>query len=136
MLPALCLLLAACGSGPATADADLPKGNALPPPDLELLPESEEARPTDGWLGRWTGVEGTYLDIAARDDGGYALTMQYTLDQSGTFAGRAEGEAILFERDGRTERLRPGTGEETGMKWLLDKRDCLVVREGEGYCRD
>jgi hypothetical protein len=27
-------------------------------------------------------------------------------------------------------------GARTGMKWLADKRDCLTVAFGEGYCRD
>ena len=39
-------------------------------------------------------------------------------------------------RDGVRESLRPGSGVETGMKWLQDKSDCLVVKPGEGYCRE
>ncbi len=29
-----------------------------------------------------------------------------------------------------------GERERTGMKWLLEKRNCLVIKQGEGFCRD
>jgi hypothetical protein len=37
----------------------------------------------------------------------------------------------------RLERTRTGTdGDGTGMKWLADREDCLVVTAGsEGFCR-
>jgi len=41
-----------------------------------------------------------------------------------------------FERDGLQESIRPTNGDETGMKWLAGKKNCLTVRPGEGYCRD
>jgi hypothetical protein len=31
--------------------------------------------------------------------------------------------------------LRATDGAGTGMKWLADKTDCLVVAPGEGFCR-
>ncbi|NJC33758.1 hypothetical protein GGR88_001232 [Sphingomonas jejuensis] len=146
---AMLLLLAACSgsSDPnATADADtLPPANALPPPDIEEVPPSEtelvggsgeRARPTDDWVGRWVGVEGLVLNVAARPDGDYDLAMTWSLDDSGTFVGRPDGDSIVFERGGETRRLRAGTGADTGLKWLADKRDCLYVEPGEGYCRD
>ena len=34
------------------------------------------------------------------------------------------------------ETITATDGEATGMKWLLDKQNCLTVRSGEGYCRD
>ena len=40
------------------------------------------------------------------------------------------------ERDGRVESIRATRGPETGMKWLVDKSDCLTIRTGEGFCRD
>ena len=43
---------------------------------------------------------------------------------------------IHFERDGKDLTIRPGTGAETGFKWLADKENCLIVVAGqEGYCR-
>lgn len=139
------LLVAACGSQPTPAEnveRSIEAGEDAAPRapatavEIEEVPPPEDARPTDAWVGRWVGVEGMMLDIAARPDGDYDLTMQYTLDDRGTFVGRGEGDLIVFQRDGRTERLRPATGDETGMKWLAGARDCLMVRQHEGYCRD
>jgi hypothetical protein len=85
------------------------------------------------WLGKWLGPEGTYLEIAA-DGQNYQVTIR-NLDGPRTFPGAPAGDHITFQRDGITESIRPGTGKETGMKWLVDKTDCLVVKPGEGYCR-
>jgi hypothetical protein len=39
-------------------------------------------------------------------------------------------------RDGTTETIRATDGAGTGMKWLANKTDCLVVTVGsEGFCR-
>jgi hypothetical protein len=48
----------------------------------------------------------------------------------------AAGDRIEFERDGKRESVRAGSGKETGMKWLLEKKDCLIIKTGEGFCRD
>jgi len=88
----------------------------------------------DDWVGRWTGPEGTYLDVAAAN-GGYEITIK-DLDNARTFKGSAAGNHIDFERDGMKESLRSTDGNGTGMKWLAGKADCLTVKPGEGYCRD
>jgi hypothetical protein len=116
---ALCLLglclVAACGPQPPT-------------------PESPPASPgPPQWIGKWFGPEGTFVDIAT-DAGQYRITIS-NLDGPRTFPGVADGRQLTFERDGVRESLRAGTGVETGMKWLLEKKDCLVVKPGEGYCR-
>lgn len=106
---------------------------------------TEQSQPdyetTDQWVGRWTGVEGLFLEISKDEPAGpghYLLEMQYGLDaeQSGTFEGQATDEGISFSRDDGQQLLRAGDGEATGMKWLAEKEDCLVVATGEGYCRD
>ena len=39
-------------------------------------------------------------------------------------------------RDGKDVAIRPGTGDETGFKYLAGKQDCLILIPGqEGYCR-
>jgi hypothetical protein len=43
---------------------------------------------------------------------------------------------IEFVRGGNTEVIHATDGVGTGMKWLVDKNNCLVVRPGEGFCRD
>ena len=87
------------------------------------------------------GVEGLNLTIAKDDSigrGHYVLTMKYGLDDddSGTFKGQASEDGITFERPDGPQILSAGDGEATGLKWLADKKDCLIVDTGEGYCRD
>lgn len=94
---------------------------------------------TDGWVGRWRGVEGLNLVIArdpAKGDGHYLLTDTWSLDDKGVFEGVADGRSIRFTRPDGEQVLRHTDGEDTGLKYLADKRDCLTVQPGEGYCRD
>lgn len=91
---------------------------------------------TSSWVGRWTGPEGTFMEITHRD----AVPTSYDvairdLDHTYLYRGYAKGDTIVFNRRGVFETIRPGNGEETGMKWLADKKNCLVVKLGEGYCR-
>jgi len=97
--------------------------------------ESKPASPlTDQWLGRWPGVEGTYLDLARKGDK-YVVTIS-DLDGPKEFEGFAAGDHIEFTRHGKSETIHHGNGQDAGMKWLLDKKDCLVIHTGEGFCRD
>jgi len=89
---------------------------------------------TDAWVGRWNGPEGTYLAIAG-SAGAYEVTIK-DLDAARTFSGSAAGDRIEFRRDGALESIRATTGDETGMKWLAGKTNCLTIKVGEGYCRD
>lgn len=88
---------------------------------------------TSAWLGKWDGPEGTFLNISEREIG-YKITIQ-NLDGPQDFDGVENDGVIEFKRDGRTEIIRAGDGAATGMKWLADKKNCLVVTYGEGYCR-
>lgn len=94
-----------------------------------------EDKKADAFLGKWQGPEGTFLEITKADEG-YTVTVQ-NLDGPRTFPATANSAGIItFDRDGKTEAITKGTGAETGMKWLADKTDCVVVKKGEGYCRD
>lgn len=97
------------------------------------------ALPTDSWIGRWTGPEGLFLDIARApggDAGRYAIVNKDRLDRQADYSGVADGATIRFVRDGEDITLRPGKGADTGFKWLADKTDCLIAVPGqEGYCR-
>ncbi|ARN24031.1 hypothetical protein A4W93_23840 [Piscinibacter gummiphilus] len=90
--------------------------------------------PTDAWVGQWNGPEGTFLKVAG-SHGTYDLTLS-NLDGPRSFKGTADGDTIRFERDGKPQVLRATNGEGTGMKWLADKTECLVVAPGEGFCRE
>jgi hypothetical protein len=111
--------------------------------DSDAAPAANEAAdarlPTDDWVGKWTGPEGLFLDIQPSPNGKpghYALTNKDNLDRQGDYPGIAEGTTIRFVRDGKDLAIRPGTGEETGFKYLAGKSDCLIVVPGqEGYCR-
>lgn len=91
----------------------------------------------DDWVGRWKGVEGTYLVVSkGAEPGLYKLEMQYTLDDKGVFDGTGTSEGISFERPDGKQALHPSDGDATGLKYLAGKKDCLTVKTGEGYCRD
>lgn len=149
LLP-LPLLLCACGAADTATEnsvlaaenaagldgemVELPGGEGATPADPGMI---AAAQTTDGWIGEWRGVEGTMLTIAQGDaPGRYRLTMQYTLDDRGTFDGLATEQGIAFTRPDGDQLLRASDGDATGLKWLAGKRDCLTVKQGEGYCRD
>ena len=91
-------------------------------------------RKIDEWIGRWNGPEGANLEISKSGDT-YEIRIK-DLDKVQTYRGTATGDSISFARNGKAETIRSGNGERTGMKWLADKKDCLVIRKSEGYCRD
>ena len=92
--------------------------------------------PAHDWSGKWLGPEGTYLSLSQNLRGTYDVAIR-NLDGERVFNATSDKDGVLtFTRDGVTETIRPGTGKETGMKWLTDKHDCLIVKPGEGYCRD
>jgi len=97
-------------------------------------PTAGEKTAADALVGRWPGVEGTYLDIAKKGDK-YSVAIR-NLDGVQTFEAIAEGSTIEFTRKGKVETVRAATGNETGMKWLLSEKNCVVINKGsEGYCR-
>jgi hypothetical protein len=78
-----------------------------PPPENKVVQTA-----TDGWLGRWDGPEGTFLQISKTGDQ-YVVVIQ-DLDGPKRFAGFVDGNRIRFERDGKTEYISAGDGEATG----------------------
>ncbi len=103
------------------------------------LKREVEGKPVDrdDWLGRWNGVEGTYLVVSkGAEPGTYKLEMQYTLDDKGRFDGKGSAAGIRFTRPDGDQELHPSDGAATGLKYLAGKKDCLTVKSGEGYCRD
>jgi hypothetical protein len=89
---------------------------------------------TDLWLGKWVGPEGTFL-VLSKSGEKYSVMIQ-SLDGPATYEGVPKGDRIEFQRNGRSESIHAGNGQETGMKWLLDKKNCLIIKTGEGFCRD
>lgn len=103
-------------------------------PDKSNIVRSAADNRTEKWLGKWVGPEGTYLTLSTNDDK-YVVEI-HSLDGVATYDGASTGDSIAFQRNGKTESIHAGNGEETGMKWLLEKKNCLIIRTGEGFCRD
>lgn len=123
--------LAACQSQPQSTAQPSP---TTVPVVVSTTTTPAAANPSfDKWLGQWNGPEGTFL-VLARNGEKYDIKIQ-SLDGPNNYEGVAVGNAIQFTRAGKLETIHAGNGQETGMKWLLDKNDCLIVKEGEGFCR-
>lgn len=129
-----CLLLAGCGGTPAGQKAPGSDIAGATPTDPATVPPI--VVPTDRWIGKWVGVEGLALDIAAGDRPGTYRLHIALMDGADDYAGVADGEVIRFTRDGTAETIRHVAGAETGLKWLDKKVDCLTIKPGEGFCRD
>jgi predicted small lipoprotein YifL len=131
LVTSMALALAVAGCQDRGTDAAPPA--AVSPPAATSAPAVSKPA-TDLWVGQWNGPEGTFLALAG-GGGQYEVTIR-NLDGPRSFAGTAAGDRIGFERDGVKESVRATNGAETGMKWLAEKKNCLTVRAGEGYCRD
>lgn len=93
------------------------------------------APPTDAWIGKWIGVEGNFLDIqAGLAPGVYAITEQ-TLDGPKTYVGTGKDMTIEISDNGKTLAIHAGSGDDTGLKYLAGKTDCLIIEAGRGFCR-
>jgi hypothetical protein len=120
-------VLAACGGPTQPASSAAQTAPTAPAPKFALK----------SWEGRWVAPEGLFADINGAADGGYQVTMRYTLDDEAVFTAREVGDTLQFTRDGVELTARQGKGDDTGFKYLAGKQDCLiVVADKEGYCRD
>src|SRR5690349_20629189 len=108
-------------SAPSAADGGIPTARPAGAP-------AAAGRPTDAWLGQWLGPEGTYL-LLSKDGQKYAIKIQ-SLDGPASYEGVVAGDGIQFVRQGKSEWIRAGSGAETGMKWLLEKNHCLIIKTG------
>jgi hypothetical protein len=126
-------LLGACKKAeqtPATDPAVSTETTAAP---AETAPATVDVA---AWAGKWTGPEGMFAMVTPSADGKVALEMQSDLDTKGTYEGTATAEGIGFKRGAELLVLKKATGNETGLKYLAGKKECLMVKSGEGYCRD
>lgn len=128
----LALTVAACSPQPA----ETPASSAAESAAVSLASHLAVSAPAvaSDYAGKWQGVEGTSLEITPQGDA-YRIIVT-NLDGPREFTGTAADGGIQFMRDGATLVIRKGSGEETGMKWLAGKTNCVVVAANEGYCRD
>ncbi|HET6526185.1 hypothetical protein [Sphingopyxis sp.] len=136
------VLLAGCEKAEAPAPAptdttttEVPVETA-PPETAEASDPATAPHRFASWAGKWTGVEGMYATITPAEPGKYKLEMQSDLDTKGTYDGEDSEHGIRFKRGSEDLSLHRGNGDETGLKYLAGKKECLIVKEGEGYCRD
>lgn len=115
--------LSGCDDTPPQAPQETPKQTA----------KIVEDRLSD-WMGKWDGPEGTYLKLEKSGDG-YAVIIK-DLDKEERYLGVADAMRIRFLRNDKQEYIHLGSGRDAGMKWLADKPYCLIIKQGEGYCRD
>ncbi|MGQ3100654.1 MAG: hypothetical protein ACT6Q5_06955 [Sphingopyxis solisilvae] len=129
------MLLTGCEKAEAPAPAETATTEA---PVDTVAPEeaAAAAHRYAAWAGKWTGVEGMYVTITPGEPGKYKLEMQSDLDTKGTYDGSDSDGGIAFTRGTETLTLAASTGDATGLKHLASKKDCLKVKDGEGYCRD
>jgi hypothetical protein len=122
------LFFAGCSRNPQ------PSGN-LTPASPANTPSNQTVTPvTDKWLGRWQGVEGAYLSLS-KNGNDYLIEIA-NLDGPKKYEGKTVGDHIEFQRGDKVESIRAATGKETGMKYLAEEENCLVVSVGsEGFCR-
>ena len=137
------LLLAACARGEDAGPlenglvADNAAGADETMDDVDPTGNSAVGKlPTDAWIGKWIGVEGLVLDIQPAGEPGHYVLSVTLLDGTNSYDGTADGDMIRFIRNGRPESIRAATGAATGLKWLADKQNCLMIQQGEGFCRD
>lgn len=132
------LLLAGCEKAEAPAPAPAATATAEIAAETTPYAGAEAAAPHRfaSWAGKWTGVEGMYATITTARPGQYKLEMQSDLDTKGIYDGSDSEGGILFKRGTETLTLAASTGDATGLKYLAGKKDCLKVKDGEGYCRN
>lgn len=137
MLIAVVAVLAGCERRAPEPPARSVSASAPLVPEPPAAPASTVPAPSalHGWLGRWTGVEGTYLQLVALPDAKIQVIVK-NLDGERSFEGVSGEQQIVFERDGVQEKIVATDGKATGMKWLADKTRCLTIKPGEGYCRE
>jgi hypothetical protein len=129
------LLIAACAK-PAPENVEV--SNIADPDITEVADDSggsEGPTAVSDWNGKWVGVEGLVLIIAPGSNAETRKLKITLLDGTNDYVGTVKGDEIDFTRDGKVETIKAGTGAETGLKYLADKDDCLIIKSGEGFCR-
>ena len=127
----LVLALGACGRSASDPVTSQDTAAGVETPEIASTAPSHSE-----WAGKWTGPEGLYVQITPTDAGAYNLEMQSDLDTKGTYPGQDAEGGIKFARGGESLLLHSATGDETGLTDLAGKKNCLMVKSGEGYCKD
>ena len=125
-----CLLVSACKKVEEVPVADATEAVTVPEQTVTAMVDVAD------WAGKWTGPEGLYVIVTPGTEGKIALEMQSDLDTKGSYEGTATADGISFKRGDEMLMLKQATGDQTGLKYLAGKKNCLMVKSGEGFCRD
>jgi hypothetical protein len=99
-----------------------------------LLSGCSKHKDPDRWNGIWPGVEGTSLALGIDGDN-VEVNIRDLDNVVKTYEGKKVGSHIEFTRNNVLEKIKFGDGKASGMKWFADKKKCLVIKSGEGFCR-
>lgn len=122
---------------PAASPAASPVASpAASPTGSPVVDGKTTAGKAETLAGRWQGVEGTFLNVTKKGDK-FEIEIKNLDPGSKKYEGTAKGDVIEFTRDGKPATIKTATGDETGMKWLAGKKNCVVItKNSEGYCKD
>ncbi|MEP7149680.1 MAG: hypothetical protein ABI857_12440 [Acidobacteriota bacterium] len=135
ILATMLVATSACSGTPEVKPPASPSPAATASPGASPSPMANVAAgKADALVGRWAGVEGTYLDITKKGDN-YSVEIA-NLDGAKTYDGKAKDDVIEFTRNGKAETIKTATGSDTGMKGFEKETNCVVVTKGsEGFCK-
>ena len=135
------VLLSACSPKPGTdeiASSQASESAAMSITAAEAASQAVAEAMTSvdatGYVGKWIGPEGTALTITPA--GSEYEVVITNLDGPRTFTGTLQGDGVHITRDAAPLVIHKGDGQATGMKWLADKKNCLVIAANEGFCKD
>jgi hypothetical protein len=107
---ALTVLFGACQDHKSTTKP-LVTGTNSATPTTEIPPAGGSVSAAK-WLGKWNGPEGTFLLLSL--NGNRYLVKIQSLDSLDAYEGVATADGIQFTRNGKTESIHAGNGEDTG----------------------
>ena len=93
----------------------------------------------DSMLGRWTGVEGSFVDIVPSQKD-YMVTLAYwdpvlQTMQYENHRAYAAASGISFKKNKVEHTITLTDGNGSGMKWLQNAKLCIKINPGDGYCK-
>lgn len=93
----------------------------------------------DSMLGRWTGVEGSFVDIVPNQKD-YMVTLAYwdpvlQTMQYENHQAYAAASGISFKKNKVEHTITLTDGNGSGMKWLQNAKLCIKISPGDGYCK-
>jgi hypothetical protein len=124
-------------STPVTTPASSPVASPASSPTGSPAATDTTGKPTEtAFVGKWNGPEGTFLNITKKGEK-FELEIKNLDPASKKYEGTLKDGVIEFTRDGKPATAKPANGDETGMKWLAGKKNCLVItKNSEGFCKD